>query len=268
MTRPLRWLIVGALLVLLAFLSAPAGAWGPSPEPSPPPSPEATATPSSAPSQSVDPEDCAGGAPCDDADATGEASPGSFEETGVEETGDGADARGGSGDEASRVPADAPAPSAKTIAGSASVSAQDNFFSPAALTVDAGTTVIWTNDGANPHTVTADDGSFDSGTLAPGETFSLTPGQAGQIPYFCTFHGAPGGVGMAGVLDVQGAAAPAALEEDGEEAAPAPTPGAGDDALAATGLDSLPLAGAGLLLVAAGAVLLRAVRRRDEEVRT
>src|SRR5687768_8704241 len=39
----------------------------------------------------------------------------------------------------------------------------DFAFEPAAVTVPAGTTVTWTNTGSRPHTVTADDGSFDSG---------------------------------------------------------------------------------------------------------
>ena len=50
----------------------------------------------------------------------------------------------------------------------------DFAFDPAALTVPAGATVTWTNAGNRPHTVTADDGSFDSGRLDPGEQFSQT----------------------------------------------------------------------------------------------
>src|SRR5829696_5872316 len=50
----------------------------------------------------------------------------------------------------------------------AAVTIVDFAFQPASLEVPAGTTVTWTNSGAAPHTVTADDGTFDSDRLAPG----------------------------------------------------------------------------------------------------
>lgn len=92
------------------------------------------------------------------------------------------------------------------------VSAADNVFQPSTITINAGDTVVWTNTGSNPHTVTADDGSFDSGIFTSGQSFSMTFSTPGTIPYHCTIHGAPGGVGMAGTIVVQaaGAAAPAA----------------------------------------------------------
>jgi plastocyanin len=64
----------------------------------------------------------------------------------------------------------------------------DFAFEPGTLTVPAGTTVTWTNAGSRPHTVTADDGSFDSGRLDPGEQFSQTFDQPGTFTYFCGFH--------------------------------------------------------------------------------
>src|SRR4051794_30997151 len=64
----------------------------------------------------------------------------------------------------------------------------DFAFEPGTLTVPAGTTVTWTNAGSRPHTVTADDGSFDSGRLDPGEQFSQTFDQAGTFTYHCGFH--------------------------------------------------------------------------------
>ena len=52
-----------------------------------------------------------------------------------------------------------------------------------------GDTVTWTNqDDAMMHSVTADDGSFDSGLLAQGETFSHTFTDPGEFEYFCTPH--------------------------------------------------------------------------------
>jgi plastocyanin len=70
----------------------------------------------------------------------------------------------------------------------ASVSVVDFAFEPATLEVAAGTTVTWTNNGNRPHTVTADDGSFDSGRLDPGEQFSHRFDQPGTYSYHCGFH--------------------------------------------------------------------------------
>jgi LPXTG-motif cell wall-anchored protein len=83
------------------------------------------------------------------------------------------------------------------------VSIVDFSFVPATLTVDAGDTVVWTNNGTGPHTVTADDGSFNSGSIDPSHTFSHTFSSAATVPYYCMFHGAPGGVGMAGRITVR-----------------------------------------------------------------
>jgi len=57
------------------------------------------------------------------------------------------------------------------------------------LTVPVGTTVTWTNDDPGmAHSVTAVDGSFDSGLLADGETFSYTFDTPGDFEYYCTPH--------------------------------------------------------------------------------
>lgn len=66
-------------------------------------------------------------------------------------------------------------------------------FSPANLTIKAGTTVTWKNATTVGHTVTSDDGkSFDSGTSNPiaaqGGTFSFTFSKAGTFPYHCEIH--------------------------------------------------------------------------------
>ena len=66
-------------------------------------------------------------------------------------------------------------------------------FSPASLTIKAGTTVTWKNTTAAPHTVTSDDGkSFDSGSANPiaaqSGTFSFTFTTAGTFAYHCAIH--------------------------------------------------------------------------------
>src|SRR5215212_9057736 len=64
----------------------------------------------------------------------------------------------------------------------------DFAFEPGTVPVPVGATVTWTNTGNRPHTVTADDGSFDSGRLDPGEQFSQTFDQPGTFAYHCGFH--------------------------------------------------------------------------------
>jgi plastocyanin len=68
------------------------------------------------------------------------------------------------------------------------VSIQDFSFNPGQITVAPGTTVTWTNEGPSPHTTTADDGSWDSGTLQQGEDFSFTFDEPGTYTYHCSIH--------------------------------------------------------------------------------
>ncbi len=69
-----------------------------------------------------------------------------------------------------------------------SVSIGDNFFNPADAAVERGSTITWINRGAVPHTVTADDGSFDSGILNPGEAFTVAFSGQGTVTYHCAIH--------------------------------------------------------------------------------
>ena len=61
-------------------------------------------------------------------------------------------------------------------------------FDPASVTVKVGTTVKWINQDSAAHTVTADDGSWNSGSLAKGQSFSQVFTQAGTYTYQCTVH--------------------------------------------------------------------------------
>src|SRR3712207_30813 len=79
---------------------------------------------------------------------------------------------------------------------------QDYQFVPPTLTVRVGSTVTWTNTGTMPHTATADNLSFDI-QLNPGESLGHTFGTPGPYAYHCMYHGAVGGVGMAGIIVVQ-----------------------------------------------------------------
>jgi len=61
-------------------------------------------------------------------------------------------------------------------------------FDQPTLGVNVGDTVTLTNTGNMPHTVTAADGSFDSGPLNPGDTFSFTFSAPGTYKYACSPH--------------------------------------------------------------------------------
>jgi plastocyanin len=69
--------------------------------------------------------------------------------------------------------------------------------------VSPGTTVTWRNEDADAHTVTADDKSFDSGDMLQGAVFQHTFTKPGEFPYYCTWHGGPGGQYMSGRVIVR-----------------------------------------------------------------
>jgi len=61
-------------------------------------------------------------------------------------------------------------------------------FIPPYVTVDVGETVTWTNDDNAAHTVTSNDGSFDSSLFMAGHTFSHTFDEPGVYEYICMVH--------------------------------------------------------------------------------
>ena len=61
-------------------------------------------------------------------------------------------------------------------------------FKPAQLNIPVGTTVLWYNNDSVPHTVTARDNSFESGSLSHGDSFNYTFEQSGTFEYHCQFH--------------------------------------------------------------------------------
>jgi LPXTG-motif cell wall-anchored protein len=137
-------------------------------------------------------------------------------------------------------------------AASHAVSAIDYRFSPQTLTINVGDSVTWTNNSSSgtPHTSTANDGAWDSGTLNPGQSFTHTFTTAGTFAYHCTFHVS---LGMVGTIIVQ-----AAATSPGSTSVPAGSP------LPNTGLSPLsgPFVILGLLFLVTGAFLLYRLRRR------
>lgn len=79
-------------------------------------------------------------------------------------------------------------PVAAEPAADTAVSILDYSFDAPMVEIPIGTTVTWSNDGGVIHTTTAADGSWDSGILSSGDTFSYTFDEAGSFDYVCTLH--------------------------------------------------------------------------------
>lgn len=86
------------------------------------------------------------------------------------------------------VRADAPLVRQEADPGAGAVRIADFAFSPEQVEVAAGTELTWANDDPAAHTVTADDGTFDSGTLDPGADFAVRINDPGTYRYACLIH--------------------------------------------------------------------------------
>ncbi|HEX9260257.1 MAG TPA: cupredoxin domain-containing protein [Acidimicrobiales bacterium] len=132
------------------------------------------------------------------------------------------------------------------------VSAVDNSFTPNGVTVSKGDSVRWNMKGRAPHTVTARDGTFDSGLLQPGEVFEQTFATAGTFAYVCSVH--PDMAGYVEVVEPEVAGEDKPAGPQARVLVPPSAAGAGPDSLQ-VGL----LGAAGIL--AASAALVLALRR-------
>jgi plastocyanin len=88
---------------------------------------------------------------------------------------------------------------ARAAAGATAVAIEGFAFAPPTITAAVGEKVTWENHDPADHTVTAEDGSFDSGTLAAGATFEATFDRPGEYRYICALH-----PGMKGTVVVEG----------------------------------------------------------------
>ena len=63
-------------------------------------------------------------------------------------------------------------------------------FFPAMITTSSGATVTWTNYDGVPHTVTEISGTpvFNSGSIAPGASYSVMLTLPGTYTYKCNIH--------------------------------------------------------------------------------
>jgi plastocyanin len=80
-----------------------------------------------------------------------------------------------------------PAPSG-AAAKSEKVQIVEFTYEPDPVVVQAGGKVIWQNEDTAPHTATADDGSFDTGTIENGKLGSATFKEPGTFTYHCEIH--------------------------------------------------------------------------------
>src|SRR3954454_7868157 len=61
-------------------------------------------------------------------------------------------------------------------------------YEPEPVVVQVGGKVTWQNEDTAPHTATADDGSFDTGTIEKGKLGSATFKEPGTFTYHCEIH--------------------------------------------------------------------------------
>ena len=92
----------------------------------------------------------------------------------------------GSGASVSSTTSPAATPNATSTADAVTI--KGFAFNPPAVTVKVGQTVTFTNQDSQPHTATADGGSFDAGSIAPGASASHRFDTPGQFAYHCSFH--------------------------------------------------------------------------------
>src|SRR3712207_3243160 len=149
------------------------------------------------------------------------------------------------------------APAAWAQGQEVTVRMEDNFFDPANITVEPGTTVTWVQSGNNPHTTTSYDGLWDSGMIegGSGRAFSFTFEEPGTYDYFCIPHE---DLGMVGSVTVGGGTTASPTGTATTKASPASA------ALADTGgpsFASLVTIAATLALVVCGLITLGLLRR-------
>ncbi len=77
-----------------------------------------------------------------------------------------------------------------SIPSGAAMQTSTMYYSPSTITVVIGVnnTVTWVNNDDAPHTVTASDGSFNSGNLNAGQSWTFTFTTPGTYAYSCAYH--------------------------------------------------------------------------------
>jgi plastocyanin len=84
------------------------------------------------------------------------------------------------------------------------ISVTDHGVVPRTAVVAPGTTVVWSNDGNQTHTVTETAGRWESGSLFRGQQFTVrAPAESGSYRYYCRFHPSIRGVLVVSPLDLE-----------------------------------------------------------------
>jgi plastocyanin len=78
--------------------------------------------------------------------------------------------------------------STQTAAAGSTITISNFKFSPPTVTVKPGAGVIVTNEDGATHTASADDGSFDTGNLAQGQSRTISVTKSGTYSYHCAIH--------------------------------------------------------------------------------
>ncbi|MCH8206725.1 MAG: cupredoxin domain-containing protein [Chloroflexi bacterium] len=133
-------------------------------------------------------------------------------------------------------------PTEKPSAGVPAALAKANIedYNHESLTVAVGTTVTWTNQGADFHTTTSDDDLWDSDVLESGQTFSFTFSQPGAFSYFCAIH--PDMTATITVTGPQGTP-PSPVSTVAPTPTPEPTPTLAPEATPTLGPEATPTPG-------------------------
>jgi plastocyanin len=154
-------------------------------------------------------------------------------------------------------------------ASSAGVTIKNFTFVPGTSTVRVGDTITWTNQDIAPHTATAKDHSFDTGTINKNKTGSHTFTKAGTFPYICTIH-----PNMKGTVTVLASSSSGSGGSSGGSSSGSSSSGSGSgsgsttpsssssssSSLPHTGLDIAVLVFIAMCLTGSGASLRRALR--------
>jgi plastocyanin len=70
----------------------------------------------------------------------------------------------------------------------ASVTIENMQFSPTTVSVHRGDRIVWVNKDLFPHTVTATNKTFDSGSIAAGGSWIYVADKTGELAYGCAYH--------------------------------------------------------------------------------
>jgi plastocyanin len=166
-----------------------------------------------------------------------------------------------------------------TVARDIGVVIADFNFTPATITIHAGDTLTWTNNGPTAHTATAQDGSFDTGILTKGQTASHTFSSPGTFAYYCKLHpfmkgtvvvlaaghanqssGGGSNGGSSGGGTSTGTTSGSSQGSSGQSTSTGSSGGSGGPTLPFTGVNVLLLVLLGFGLAGAGVVLRRVAR--------